>query len=65
MVPYAWAWTLLQTIPGIGEITAALILIEIGDDLSHFNSADRFAAWAALCPFHYTQLIAHEPRERI
>jgi transposase len=50
MVPYAWAWTLLQTIPGIDEIAAALILIEIGDDLSHFGSADRFAAWAALCP---------------
>lgn len=50
MAPYAWAWTLLQTIPGIGEIAAALILIEIGDDLSHFGSADRFASWAALCP---------------
>jgi transposase len=50
MVPYAWAWTLLQTIPGIDEIAAALILIEIGDDLSHFSSADRFASWAGLCP---------------
>jgi transposase len=50
MVPYAWAWTLLQTIPGIGEIAAALILIEIGDDLAHFGNADRFASWAALCP---------------
>lgn len=50
MVPYAFAWTLLQTIPGIGEIAAALILIEIGDDLSHFGNADRFASWAALCP---------------
>lgn len=50
MVPYAWAWTLLQTIPGIDEIAAALILIEIGDDLSHFGNADRFASWAALCP---------------
>lgn len=50
MVPYAWAWTLLQTIPGISEIAAALILIEIGDDLSHFGNADRFASWAALCP---------------
>ena len=50
MVPYAFAWTLLQTIPGIGEIAAALILIEIGDDLSHFGSAERFASWAALCP---------------
>jgi transposase len=50
MTPYAFAWTLLQTIPGIGEIAAALILIEIGEDLSHFGSADRFASWAALCP---------------
>jgi transposase len=50
MVPYAWAWTLLQTIPGIGEIAAAMILIEIGDDLAHFGNADRFASWAALCP---------------
>jgi transposase len=50
MVPYAWAWTLLQTIPGIGEMAAAMILIEIGDDLSHFGNADRFASWAALCP---------------
>ena len=50
MVPYAWAWTLLQTIPGISEMAAAMILIEIGDDLSHFGNADRFASWAALCP---------------
>ena len=50
MAPYAWSWTVLQTIPGIDEIAAALILIEIGDDLTHFGSADRFASWAALCP---------------
>jgi transposase len=50
MAPYAWAWAVLQTIPGIGEIAAALILIEIGDDLTHFGSADRFASWAGLCP---------------
>jgi transposase len=50
MAPYAWAWRLLQTIPGIDQVAAALILIEIGDDLSHFGSADRLASWAALCP---------------
>ena len=27
-----------------------LVLIEIGDDLSHFGSADRLASWGALCP---------------
>ena len=33
MHPYAWAHRLLQTIPGIDEIAAAMILIEIGDDI--------------------------------
>lgn len=50
MNPYSWAWRLLQTIPGIDQISAAMILIEIGDDLSRFGSASRLASWAALCP---------------
>lgn len=49
MEPYAWAHRLLQTIPGIDEMAAAMILIEIGDDLSCFGSAERLASWAALC----------------
>lgn len=50
MTPYQWAHRLLQTIPGIDQIASALILIEIGDDMTRFGSADRLAAWAALCP---------------
>ena len=50
MKPYAWAWRLLQTIPGIDEISAALILIEIGDDMQRFASPSRLASWTALCP---------------
>lgn len=50
MVPYQWAHRLLQTIPGIDQIASALILIEIGDDMTRFGCADRLAAWAALCP---------------
>src|SRR2546430_16762591 len=34
MQPYAWAWELLQTIPGIDAMAAAMILIEISDDLT-------------------------------
>jgi transposase len=44
MPPYAWAWQLLQTIPGIDAISAAMILIEISEDLSRFGSADRLAS---------------------
>jgi transposase len=50
MQPYAWALQLLQTLPGIDQISAAMILIEIGDDLTHFGTADRLASWAGLCP---------------
>jgi transposase len=50
MKPYTWAFELLQTIPGIDAMAAAAILIEIGDDMSHFGSAARLASWSALCP---------------
>lgn len=50
MQPYQWAFELLQTIPGIDAIASAMILIEIGDDMSQFGDADRLASWAALCP---------------
>lgn len=50
MEPYAWAHRLLQTIPGIDEIAAALIIIEIGDDMARFGSPERLACWAALSP---------------
>ena len=44
---------LIQTIPGISEWAATVILIEMGGTknfLSSFSSADRFAAWTGLCP---------------
>ncbi len=50
MQPYAWAHELLQTIPGIDKIAAALILIEIGDDMARFGRAESLANWAALSP---------------
>ena len=50
MQPYAWAWRLLQTIPGIDAVSAAMILIEIGDDPHRFGSPARLASWSALCP---------------
>jgi transposase len=50
MQPYAWAHELLQTIPGIDQIAAALILIEVGDDMGRFGCAKRLASWAALSP---------------
>jgi transposase len=50
MKPYEWAFRLLQTLPGVDEVSAAQILIEIGVEMSRFGSAHRLASWAGLCP---------------
>jgi transposase len=50
MKPYESAWQLLQTIPGIDRISAAMILIEIGVDMTRFGSGERLASWSGLCP---------------
>ena len=41
---------LLQTIPGIDEQGAAMLLVEIGADMSAFGSAERLASWVGICP---------------
>jgi len=44
------ALRLLQTIPGVDLIGAALLLVEIGTDMTVFGSADRLASWVGICP---------------
>ena len=41
---------LLQTLPGIDLIGAAMLLVEIGTDMDAFGSADRLASWVGICP---------------
>ena len=41
---------LLQTMPGVDLIGAAMLLIEIGTDMDAFGSADRLASWVGICP---------------
>jgi transposase len=41
---------LLQTIPGVDLIGAAMLLVEIGTDMEAFGSADRLASWVGVCP---------------
>lgn len=42
--------TLLQTLPGVDRIGAAMLLVEIGTDMSAFASPGRLASWAGICP---------------
>ena len=41
---------LLQTLPGVDLIGAAMLLVEIGTDMSAFGSADRLSSWVGICP---------------
>lgn len=50
MKPYMKEWHLLQTIPGIDEISAAMLLAEIGVDMIRFGSKERLSSWAGMCP---------------
>ncbi len=50
MSPYKSQWEILQTIPGVNEISAAMLIIEIGVDMQRFGSMERLASWAGMCP---------------
>jgi transposase len=48
--PFAEAVELLDTIPGVGQETAEVIVAEMGADMSRFPTARHLAAWAGLAP---------------
>jgi transposase len=51
--PWAHQIQLLQTIPGVGEKAAQVIIAETGGDMSRFPSAAHLAAWAGVAPAVY------------
>jgi transposase len=46
------AITLLDTMPGVNQRTAEILLAEIGTDMTRFPSATHLASWAGMCPGH-------------
>lgn len=50
LVPFRAAVSLLTTMPGVSETAAAVIVAEIGDDMSVFPSAGHLLSWAGVCP---------------
>jgi len=48
--PYQAILNNLQTLPGIDELSAAMLLVEIGDDMSAFGSPAKLVSWAGVCP---------------
>jgi len=51
--PFELAVSLLDTIPGVAQDIAQVIVSEIGVDMSRFPSADHLAAWAGVAPGNY------------
>jgi transposase len=48
--PFHQAADLLTTMPGIRDVAAAVIVAEVGIDMSRFPSAGHLVSWAGLCP---------------
>jgi len=48
--PFRTTVLLLTTIPGVDELSACVILAEIGRDMSRFPTAAHLISWAGLCP---------------
>jgi transposase len=48
--PWGRQLVLLQTVPGIDTIGAAMLLVEISEDMQNFGSAERLASWVGICP---------------
>jgi len=41
---------LLQTLPGVDLIGAAMLLVEIGTDMGTFGTANQLSSWVGICP---------------
>jgi transposase len=50
--PFAEQMELLQTIPGVSETTAGILIAELGTDMSAFPTRAQVCSWAGLCPGH-------------
>jgi len=48
--PQAAQTALLDTIPGVSQRTAEILLAEIGADMGRFPTARHLASWAGMCP---------------
>jgi transposase len=48
--PFRQGVRLLRTIPGVSDLTAQVIISEIGTDMSRFPTAGHLISWAGLCP---------------
>ena len=53
--PYSAPHALLMQIPGVDWVVAAVLIAEIGVDMSVFVSVYHLAAWAGVCPGNHVR----------
>jgi transposase len=58
--PYRAQHTLLTQIPGVDWLVAAVLIAEIGVDMSVFLSVYHLAAWAGVCPGNHQSAGKHK-----
>jgi transposase len=60
MHPFQTTLDRLQTIPGVGQHTAEVIIAETGADMTRFPTAGHLASWAGLCPGQHESAGKHK-----
>ena len=54
IAPFVETVDRVTTIPGVGRVTAIVLLAEVGIDMSRFPTAGQLASWAGICPGNHT-----------
>ncbi len=60
LAPFADAVQRLDTIPGVNQRTAEVLIAEIGVDMSRFPSDRHLASWTGLCPGNHESAGKHK-----
>jgi len=50
LAPFAVQMTQLDTIPGVSERVAEVMIAEIGTDMTRFPTSGHLASWSGMCP---------------
>jgi transposase len=61
MAPFADELARLDTIPGVAQRTAEVVIAELGVDMGQFPSDGHAASWAGLCPGNNESAGKHKP----
>jgi transposase len=60
IAPFTEAIARLDSIPGISQRTAEILVAELGVDMSAFPTASHLASWAGLCPGNHESAGKHK-----